>query len=116
MCACFPSFSVLVCNLCAADGLTGGIPTSTTAEAGNCASTMYGTLSGMGGGWAAPQQGSLLPTGSANSFAYPYVDAGMPSYITATTGCNGYQIYPTQADCSGWGGSGYTASDIASFS
>jgi hypothetical protein len=99
-----------------ADGLTGGIPTSTTAEAGSCASTMYGRVCVWGGGGAAPQQGSLLPTGSANSFAYPYVDAGMPSYITATTGCNGYQIYPTQADCSGWGGAGYTASDIASFS
>jgi len=95
-------------------GLTGGIPGATTAQAGSCASTMYGTLSGMGGGWATPQQGSLLPTGSANSFAYPYVDSGMPSYITATTGSNGYQIYPTAADSSGWGG-GYNASDIAGF-
>jgi len=97
--------------------LTGGIPAATTAQAGGCASTMYGTLSGMGGaGWGTPQQqGSLLPTGSANSFAYPYVDSGMPSYITATTGCQGYQIYPTQQDCSGWGMGGYSASDIAGF-
>ena len=99
------------------DGLTGGIPASTTAQAGGCASTMYSTLSGMGGGWAAPsQQGSLLPTGSANTWAYPYVDSGMPSYITATTGCQGYQIYPTPAaDCSGWPTGGFSAADVAGF-
>jgi hypothetical protein len=99
------------------DGLTGGIPASTTAQAGGCASTMYSTLSGMGGGWAAPsQQGSLLPTGSANTWAYPYVDSGMPSYITATTGCQGYQIYPTPAaDCSGWPAGGFSAADVAGF-
>jgi hypothetical protein len=89
-----------------------GAQTPTTSEVG-CANSMYATLSGISGGWV--PQGSLLPTGSANSFAYPFVDSGMPSYITATTGCQGYQIYPTPPDPSGWGG-GYSASDIAAFS
>ena len=91
-------------------GLTGGIPASTSGEAANCSGTLYGSLSTA----AAGRQGSLLPTGSANSFAYPFVDSGMPSYITAATGCGGYKIYPDAPDPSGWGG-GFTASDIAGF-
>jgi hypothetical protein len=58
-------------------------------------------------------QASILPTGSTNTWAYPFVDSDMPKEIMATTGCP-YQIYPG----GGSGGSasyGFNAEDIASF-
>ncbi len=57
-------------------------------------------------------QASIIPTGSANTWAYPFVDSDMPKEITATTGCP-YQIYPGSS-----GGSasyGFNAEDIAAF-
>jgi hypothetical protein len=56
-------------------------------------------------------QASIIPTGSANTWAYPFVDSDMPKEITATTGCP-YQIFPgSGSGC----GAGFNAEDIASF-
>uniref|UniRef100_A0A6U2IVU4 Uncharacterized protein n=1 Tax=Hemiselmis andersenii TaxID=464988 RepID=A0A6U2IVU4_HEMAN len=67
-----------------------GVPGSATPFASPSAS--YNFWSAPPSQSAAPSS-SLMPTGSANSFAYPFVDAGLPPYMSASTGCP-YQVYP----------------------
>ncbi|EKX53161.1 hypothetical protein GUITHDRAFT_150334 [Guillardia theta CCMP2712] len=71
-----------------------------------------------GGGkfYSAPASsgGSIMPTGSANSWAYPFVDSNMPPYITATTGCP-YQIFPSSGSAGYQDAGGFSAADLAGF-
>mmetsp|Transcript_56411 Transcript_56411/g.138462 ORF Transcript_56411/g.138462 Transcript_56411/m.138462 type:complete len:103 (+) Transcript_56411:212-520(+) len=55
---------------------------------------------------------SIMPTGSANSWAYPFVDAGLPPYVQATPSCP-YQITVNNPAMAQY--SGNPAGPVASF-
>ncbi len=83
-----------------------GIPsTSTNSSCKKCPRASATWVASMA------SQASIIPTGSTNTWAYPFVDSDMPKEIMARTG-GPYQIYPDN----GSGGSyGFTAEDIAAF-
>ena len=91
----------------------GGVPSSIMQRAGmgGAGGTFYAGLDAGAGSCGGKAGGCYsIPTGSANSWAYPFVDAGLPNQMPMGN-CGG----GGSSSVSYSGPSGYNAGDLAGF-
>eukprot|EP00287_Rhodomonas_sp_CCMP768_P006956 CAMPEP_0196722582 /NCGR_PEP_ID=MMETSP1091-20130531/4924_1 /TAXON_ID=302021 /ORGANISM="Rhodomonas sp., Strain CCMP768" /LENGTH=111 /DNA_ID=CAMNT_0042064325 /DNA_START=12 /DNA_END=347 /DNA_ORIENTATION=+ len=94
--------------------LTGGIPGNIVQQAQSCAQCGHGGSSGSSVRSAVSSLSgagpAMIPSGSARTWAYPFVDSGMDPDIRATNG-PGDTVWPVESNGSG----GWTAANLANF-